>query len=109
MPNHGDYDPHRGWYSANHRGWLSDPGKIGRLPKPIVITDTHRRDFERMQGQARGVFRRDPQLEQLIKLRESDKQEDRETFAKIAKGATRITLSDYEAKRSAHVADGGDE
>jgi hypothetical protein len=108
-PAHGDYDPHKGWYSANHRGWLTDPSKIGRLPKPVTVHDGHRADWERQQRKQSGKdFRVNSQLEQLIKLRESDKPEDRSNFEQIAKGANRITLHDYEAKRQGHLDSGGE-
>jgi CRISPR/Cas system CSM-associated protein Csm4 (group 5 of RAMP superfamily) len=106
---HGDYDPHLGWYSEIYKGWMRDPKKIGTLPKPIEVNDQMRRDYEAMQAKAKGThFTPDKNLEQLIKLRESDKQEKRETFERLATGRRRMELHDYEAKRQARLDRGGE-
>lgn len=108
-PRHGDHDPARGWYSAVTKGWHSKPDSIGRTVPAPTLTDTERGEFERWQQQAnRRSFRPDPQLEQLRRLRDSDRAEERQTFQRIAAGSRRVELRDYEAARAAHLERGGE-
>lgn len=111
-PQHGDHDPSKGWYSAVTKAWHRDPTKIGThvpAPKPEQVEHL-RGEWDRMQAKARReVFKPQPQMEQLIKLRDSDRVDDRAKFERIAKGNTRITLSDYEKAKAKAAEQSGSE
>jgi hypothetical protein len=96
MPNHGEYDPGRGWYSAVHGGWLNDPKKIGRV---VAAPDVeHKRgEYERMTTRD---FKAQPHLDRLLELRDSDRPDDRAKFDSVMRGSARMTLHDYEAAKS---------
>lgn len=97
MPNHGDYDPAKGWYSAGQRGWVNSPDKIGtHIPAPKMHEDQR----EELRNWSRRAFKPQEQMERLITLRDSDRADDRAKFERIAKGGTRITLRDYEAAKA---------
>lgn len=94
MPNHGDHDPAKGWYSAPLRGWVNSPDKIGStVPAPDV-------EHKRGEMWTKPAFKPQEQLDRLIALRDSDRPDDRQKFERIAKGRTRLTLRDYEAAKT---------
>ena len=104
-PTHGDYDPSKGWYSAHTKAWHNDPKKIGTYTPPLSAEDVQhlRGEYDRM---TKRTFKAQPQLDRLIKLRDSDRPDDRAKFEQIAKGGTRMTLHDYEAAKGAAETDG---
>ena len=54
----------------------------------------------------RASFKPDRNLEGLRRLRDSDKQEEREAYNKIAAGGRRMEMHDYEERRAAAIESG---
>ena len=105
---HGEFVPGQGWYDANNRWWRLDPKLLSAEIVPPNPSESQREEFKRMQAQARGDFRVDPQLERLRALRDSDRSEEREKAEKMLAGSLRMQLSEYETAKRKHVADGGE-
>lgn len=105
---HGEFVPGQGWYDANNRWWLDDPKRLGAdRTNPPAPTESQREEFRRMQDNARGTFRANPELEQLRTLRDSDRPELREKAENLLAGRRRLQLAEYEAAKREHVAEGG--
>lgn len=103
-PQHGEYRPGWGYYSAGTGNWHSSPSSIGvGHSRPDREPDQQTRDeFERQQAKARGDFKEVPEMESLIEMRESPHREKREMFEQLATGRRRMELHSYEtAKASA--------
>ncbi|MER6973567.1 hypothetical protein ABT304_21060 [Nocardioides sp. NPDC000445] len=104
MAKHGEYQVGRGWFDSSRKGWVDKPDKL----TPVVLGAPPRED-QREQVRAWGkprAFKEREDMESLIRLRDSDRVEDRQTFDKIAKGGMRIQMHDYEAAKAAE-ANGG--
>ncbi len=104
---HGEHDPHLGWYDASLRAYVSSPDKLTKMqPAPPEPTEAdHQRWAESKWSGPK--FRPQPQLEQLLRWRDSDRAEEREQFNRMVHGQTRMTLHNYETERRAHLAAGG--
>lgn len=101
-PKHGDHDPEHGWYSEPRKGWISDPSKIGRVVdnRPPEPSQAQKDQYASSKMSGNKFYDESPELEKLIKLRDSDRAEDRQAFASIATGTTRISLGLYEQQKA---------
>lgn len=102
---HGDYDPARGWYSANTNAWHDNPAKIGTFSPRREPTAYEREEFaaSKWANNGKAKFKPVPELESLIRLRDSDRLDDRAKYDRLAIGGRRIQLHDYEAAKRAHA------
>lgn len=107
MSTHGDYDPAKGWYSANTKAWHNDPAKIGTYAPRRQPTEHERQEFARSKwaNNGKATFKPVPELEALIRLRDSDRQEERETYQRLAQGSRRVQVHDYEAAKAQSAED----
>lgn len=97
---HGQYEAGLGWYDSAIKAWVDKPHKLS----PVVPkTARELTESDRAQVAAWGhrqTFKPNEQMEGLIRLRDSERQEEREQFQRIAKGSTRMHLHDYEAAKA---------
>ncbi|RYB90834.1 hypothetical protein EUA06_11195 [Nocardioides glacieisoli] len=98
---HGEYQPGRGFYDRSLKGWVSDPGKLTPTSTPAPTPTQGQRDEVASWG--RKTFKPNPELEQMLRLRDSDKREQRETYERLAFGQRRVQVADYETRRSAAI------
>lgn len=108
-PQHGEFKPGWGYYNAGTGNWHSDASKIGpgHGGAPAREPDqSTREEYARQQSKARGAFTPNPELDQLIALRESPHQEKRETFERLAAGSRRMELHSYEQAKAAASTEG---
>ena len=102
-PEHGDYQPGRGFYDRSRKGWVSEPAKL----TPIVTAEPiHQSQRDQFASWGKQTFRPNTELEQMLRLRDSDKQEQRETYERLAYGQRRIQVAEYEAKRAEAIESG---
>lgn len=108
-PQHGEYDPAQGgFYSAVTRHWHRDPTKIGEVVTHHQPTELEREAFadSKMGRNGRAKFKPVPDLEGMLRLRDSDRPEDRANYQQLAAGSRRIQVADYETKRTEAIAAG---
>ena len=106
---HGEYVPGRGFYDASLNGWVRDPAKLTQtVGEKYEPSEAERQAYRDNQDRIRRerLFKVDAEMEGLIRLRDSDKQEERETFQKLVAGARRMSLGDYESRRDAAISRG---
>lgn len=106
MPNHGDYDASKGgFYSAVTKGWHRDPTSIGEHIARTAPTEYERQEFAQSKWSNNGKDRFKPvaELEQLIRLRDSDRPDDRAKYDQLAQGKRRMQVHDYEAAKAANT------
>lgn len=102
---HGDYEPGLGYYDRTRKGWVDRPDQLTRVNTAAHAASQAQRDEVAAWGHKPSAFKPNPTFEAMIRLRESDKPEDRANFQQIARGSNRIQLHDYEqAKASAQEA-----
>ena len=99
-PEHGEYQAGRGFYDRSLRGWVADPAKLTPVIKSEPINQSQRDQFATWGRQA---FKPNAELEQMLRLRDSDKREQRETYERLAFGQRRVQVADYEARRTAAI------
>lgn len=108
-PQHGEYDPARGgFYSAVTTQWHRDPAKIGEVVTRREPTEQERQAFARtkMGRNGKALFKPNAELEGMLRLRDSDRPEDRASYQQLAKGSRRIQVADYETSRAQAVESG---
>ena len=98
MPTHGEYQPGKGFYDKSLNGWIRDPAKLTQRIQSRELTAS---DREQVEGWGNHGFKADPEMESLIRLRDSKNPEDRANFNKIATGGRRINLATYEEQKAA--------
>lgn len=104
MPIHGEYQPEKGFYDSSLKGWIRDPARLTyQIPKP-PLTQSHIDQVANWGGQR--PFKRNRVLDGFLRLRDSERPEDRANYEKIAAGSTRINISDYERELKQAQADG---
>lgn len=101
-PAHGTYLPGQGYYDATLNGWISDPAHL----TPTVTREVTASNRDQVASWGTKPFRRVPELDNMLRLRDSDRQEERETYNKLAVGSRRIQVSDYEAALNKAIAEG---
>lgn len=114
---HGEYVPGWGYYDASRGAYVDSPAQVTPTrhdvpaPRPMEgVTfrqDTPTTEELRRRGNAR-AFRVDPEMENLRRLRDSDRREERETFDRLAYGHGRMSLGAYESTLRDYLADGGE-
>ncbi len=105
-PTHGEHDPSKGWYDKSLNGWVNAPEKLTRIAPAYEPTDADRQAWAESKWSG-PKFKPQPQLEQLLRWRNSDRPEERQQFDRMVHGATRMTLARYETERKAHLEAGG--
>lgn len=86
--------------AAASRRTALDDGQMDWRNRPLT-------DRERAEQRAAG-FKPDPNMENLIRLRDSDRARDQDQGEKMIRGTTRMSLGDYERQRAEHLAAGGE-
>ena len=96
MPNHGEYQPGNGFFDASRNGWIKDPAKLSELreAKPITATQA-----DQIAGWNDKSFKEDPEKEAMIRLRDSNRPEDREKFDRLFSGSQRAAIAGYEDQK----------
>lgn len=99
-PQHGQYEAGAGWYDSALRAWVDKPDKLSPVnqARPRELTESDRAQVAAWGH--RRTFKPNEQMEGLIRLRDSERREEREQFQQLAKGNTRIQLHDYEAAKA---------
>ncbi|MDQ1122161.1 hypothetical protein [Microbacterium trichothecenolyticum] len=94
MPNHGDYSPAKGWYDSTTKAWHATPDKLTRVDPGKPIDDATRAQFDGWAGDE--AVKRDPEMDRLIALRDSDRPDERQRFEKAVDSGLRMRLGMYE-------------
>lgn len=95
MPTHGEYRAGFGFYDSGRRGWINDPAKLSQtIPAPEATQA--QRDAVASWGNKRDTFKRDAEMDGLIRLRDSQRPEDRANYDRLAKGPRRMAVGAYE-------------
>src|SRR3546814_5240528 len=105
MATHGEYRPGFGFYDTARNGWIKDPAKLSEVRPGPEITDMQRREVAAWENH-RQTFRRNPEIESMIRLRDSSRPEDRANYDKIAAGLKRMQVAEYETARNEATANG---
>ena len=109
---HGASDPQRGWYDASLRAWVDNPAKLTRTehrwagPSAEFLREARAKSGEFTQWQRQAAersgasFKERPDLERLIRMRESSKPEERVKYEEMVKGTLRTTIARYEKDKA---------
>lgn len=100
MTAHGTYDPQHGFYDASLRVWIKDPAKLTDTRPVAAGGESQRAQVARWLHKP---FKPNAELEGMLRLRDSDRQEERETYQRLAHGHRRIHVTDYETQRTAAI------
>lgn len=96
-PKHGTYDPDHGFYDSSLKGWIKDPAKLTETRSVAPGGESQREQVARWLHKP---FKPVSELEGMLRLRDSDRPEDRANYERLAAGSRRIQVTDYETKRS---------
>ena len=118
MPAHGEYVQGRGYYDLGLKGYVSSPAKVTPLSsagqasprRPDLGTPRTQRPplAERVADSAAAVWQPRPDLEQLRRLRDSERSDERAMATRMLMGRARMELATYEAGLSAYLERGGE-
>lgn len=104
MPTHGEYRAGHGFYDSSTKAWTSNPANLTRI---IPINPGGESQRAQVAGWTkRQTFNRSAELDGMIRLRDSDRPEDRANYEKIAAGSRRLQIADYEKALRKAQADG---
>lgn len=106
---HGQYVPGKGYYDRNDRAWRDNQQAIGRnLDEPPTLDAAKHDEFARWGSSGAG-FKADPQLEELTRLRDSDRSDDRAKADRLLERnpQMRMTLGRYETDKAKHAETSG--
>src|SRR3546814_19750383 len=94
MATHGEYRPGFGFYDTARNGWIKDPAKLSEVRPGPEITDMQHREVAAWENH-RQPFRRNPEIESMIRLHDSSRTEERTNYAQITPCLTPIHFAEY--------------
>lgn len=97
MTEHGTYRAGSGWFDSSRNAWVNDPAKLTEIIPGPELT---RGAADEVAGWGKREFKENPELEALIRLRDSSKPEDRANYDRIATGGKRMAVGQYEQQKA---------
>lgn len=97
MTDHGEHRAGSGWFDKSLNVWVNDPAKLTTIVPGRELT---KGAADELAGWGKREFKENPELESLIRLRDSSKPEDRANYERIAAGGKRMAVAQYEQQKA---------